>query len=48
MVKGVILLSLVDIPQTLKFYLRENFNKYLEYAEEQEKDVYKRQQYKCN
>lgn len=37
MVKGVILLSLVDIPQTLKFYLRENFNKYLEYAEEQEK-----------
>jgi pimeloyl-ACP methyl ester carboxylesterase len=28
---------LVDIPQTLKFYLRENFNKYLEYAEEQEK-----------
>ena len=37
MVKGVILLSLVDIPQTLKFYLRENFNKYLEYAEEQNK-----------
>lgn len=37
MVKGVILLSLVDIPQTLKFYLRENFNKYLEYAEEQER-----------
>lgn len=37
MVKGVILLSLVDIPQTLKFYLRENFNKYLEYAEEREK-----------
>lgn len=37
MVKGVILLSLVDIPQTLRFYLRENFNKYLEYAEEQEK-----------
>lgn len=37
MIKGVILLSLVDIPQTLKFYLRENFNKYLEYAEEQEK-----------
>lgn len=37
MVKGVILLSLIDIPQTLKFYLRENFNKYLEYAEEQEK-----------
>ena len=37
MIKGVILLSLVDISQTLRFYLRENLNKYLEYAEEQEK-----------
>ena len=35
-IKGIILLSLIDIPKVLKIYLRENFNKYLELAEEKE------------
>ncbi len=35
-IKGILLLSLVDIPTTLKIYLGENFNKYLKIAEEQE------------
>ncbi len=37
-IKGIILNSLIDIPRTLKIYLRDNFNKYLEYAEEKEKN----------
>lgn len=37
MIKGVILLSLVDVPMAVKVYLRENYKKYLEYAEEKEK-----------
>ena len=36
-IKGVILNSLIDIPRALKVYLRDDFNKYLEYAEEKEK-----------
>jgi len=36
-VKGVILLSLIDIPMTLKFYLRDKFDMYLSLAEEKEK-----------
>lgn len=32
-IKGVILLSLVDIPGTLKVYLKNNLSKYIEYAE---------------
>lgn len=35
-IKGIILLSLVDIPRTLKIYLNENFNKILKFAEEKE------------
>lgn len=35
-IKGVILLSLVDIPKTLKIYLNENFNNMLKLAEEKE------------
>ena len=37
-IKGIILNSLIDIPRTLKIYLRDNFDKYLEYAEEKEKN----------
>ena len=37
-IKGVILLSLVDIPMTLKVYLKENFESYLKLAEEKEKE----------
>ena len=37
-IKGIILNSLIDIPRALKVYLRDNFNKYLEYAEEKEKN----------
>ena len=37
-IKGIILLSLIDIPRTLRIYLRENFDKYLSYAEEKEKE----------
>lgn len=33
-IKGVILLSLVDIPMTLKYYLGDNFDKYISIAEE--------------
>lgn len=37
-INGVILLSLVDIVSTLKFFLNTNYTKYLEYAEEKEKE----------
>ena len=37
-IKGIILLSLIDIPMTLKVYLRENYNHYVELAEEKQKD----------
>ena len=36
-IKGVILLSLIDIPNTLKVYLGDQFSKYLELAEQKEK-----------
>ena len=36
-IKGVILLSLIDIPSTLKIYLRDKFDTYLDLAEEKEK-----------
>lgn len=36
-IKGVILLSLIDIPDTLKVYLGDKLSKYLELAEEKEK-----------
>lgn len=36
-IKGVILLSLIDLPKTLKFYLRDKFDMYLSLAEEKEK-----------
>lgn len=37
-IKGIILLSLVDIPRSLKIYLNSNFNKMLELAEHKEKN----------
>ena len=37
-IKGIILNSLIDIPRALKVYLRDNFDKYLEYAEEKERN----------
>ena len=37
-IKGIILNSLIDIPRALKVYLRDNFDKYLQYAEEKEKN----------
>ena len=37
-IKGVILNSLIDIPRTLKIYLRDKFDEYLAYAEEKEKN----------
>lgn len=37
-IKGVILLSLVDIPMALKIYLGENFQSYLKLAEEKEQE----------
>ena len=37
-IKGIILNSLIDIPRALKVYLRDNFDKYLAYAEEKEKN----------
>ena len=37
-IKGVILLSLVDIPMALKVYLKGNFKQYLDYAEKLEKE----------
>ena len=36
-IKGIILLSLIDIPATLKIYLRDKFDTYLNLAEEKEK-----------
>ena len=36
-VKGIILLSLIDIPKVLKVYMRENFKEYLNLAENEEK-----------
>lgn len=35
-IKGIILLSLIDIPRTLQIFLNENFEKVLKYAEEKE------------
>lgn len=35
-IKGVVLLSLIDIPRTLKIYLNENFDNMLKIAEEKE------------
>ena len=37
-IKGVILLSLIDIPTALKVYLREKFESYLKLAEDKEKE----------
>ena len=37
-IKGIILNSLIDVPRALKVYLRDNFDKYLTYAEEKEKN----------
>ena len=37
-IKGIILNSLIDIPRALKVYLRDNFDKYLVYAEDKEKN----------
>ncbi len=37
-IKGVILNSLIDIPRTLKIYLRDKFDEYLAYAEEKERN----------
>lgn len=37
-IKGVMLLSLVDIPMALKVYLRDNFRQYLDYAEKLERE----------
>lgn len=37
-IKGIILNSLIDIPRALKIYLGDNFDKYLTYAEEREKE----------
>ena len=35
-IKGIILLSLIDIPKVLKVYLRENFEEYLKLAQDKE------------
>lgn len=37
-IKGIILLSLIDIPSTLKAYLGDNYKKYLALAEEKERE----------
>lgn len=37
-IKGIILLSLIDIVSTLKFFLNDNYDKYLEYAQKLEKE----------
>lgn len=37
-IKGIILLSLVDIPMTLKVYLGENYKTYIKLAEEKEEN----------
>ena len=42
-IKGIILLSLVDIPSTLKIYLGDKFNTYLDLAEEKEKSGRKKE-----
>jgi hypothetical protein len=41
-IKGIVLLSLVDIPRVLKVYLQEKYNTFLEFAENKEKnhDIY--------
>ena len=36
-IKGIILLSLVDIPSTIKVYLKENYERYIKLAEDEEK-----------
>lgn len=36
-IKGIILLSLIDIPATLKIYLRDKYNTYIDLAEEKER-----------
>lgn len=36
-IKGIVLLSLVDIPFAIRVYLRENFEQYVELAQEKEK-----------
>lgn len=38
LIKGIILLSLVDIPLAIKVYLKDKYVKYLEYAENKEKE----------
>ena len=38
-IKGIILLSLIDIPNTLKIYLRDKYKTYIEFAEENTKGV---------
>ena len=42
-IKGVILLSLIDIPSTLKIYLRDKFDTYLNFAEEKENSGLKKE-----
>ena len=37
-IKGVVLLSLIDIPTTLKIYLKDKFNDYIELAEQKESE----------
>jgi pimeloyl-ACP methyl ester carboxylesterase len=37
-IKGIILLSLVDVPSVLKYYLGEKYTEYLELAEEKERE----------
>lgn len=37
-IKGVILLSLIDIPTALKIYLKDKFNDYMELAEQKESE----------
>lgn len=37
-IKGVILLSLIDIPTTLKIYLKDEYNHYIELAEQKESE----------
>lgn len=36
LINGIVLLSLIDIPMAIKVYLKENFIKYLKYAEEKQ------------
>lgn len=37
-IKGIILLSLIDIPTTLKIYLKDKFNDYIELAEQKKSE----------